>query len=89
MTTAQVKNAPKPPLRRVVAMAKRVASLATNQALVVMASPVAMVGETVRVKVLRRVVHVWVMWLSVRNVMRWSLRKMHCAAWPRRPTAKC
>ena len=87
--TAQGKNAPKPPLRRVVAMANRVASLATSQALAVMASLVAMVDETVRVKVLRRVVHVWAMWLSVRNVMRWSLRKMHCAAWLHKRTEKC
>ena len=87
--TAQGKDAAKPPLRRVVAMANRVASLATSQALAVMASLVAMVDETVRVKVLRRVAHVWAMWLSVRNVMRWNLRKMHCVAWPRRPTVKC
>ena len=83
--TARAKNAPKPHLLAVAAMANPLAnpaaSLATNQALVVMANRVA--------KALHHAAHVWAMRLSVRNVMHWSQRKMRCAAWPHKPMAKC
>ena len=87
--TAQAKNAPKPRLLAEVEMANPAVSLAINQALAVMASLAARVVVMVAAKALRRVAHVWVMRLSVHNVMRWSRLKMHCVAWPHTPTAKC
>ena len=87
--TAQAKNAPKLRLLAAVAMANPVASLATSQALAVMANQAAMVDVTVVAKALRHVAHVWVMPLSVRNVMRWNLHKMPCVAWLHKPMAKC
>jgi hypothetical protein len=54
-----------------------------------MANLAAMVVVTAVVKALHRVAHVWVMRLSVRNVMLWNQPKMHCVAWLRKPTAKC
>ena len=83
------KNVSKPRLQLVVAMANPVASLATSQALAVMANQAAMVDVTVVAKALRHVAHVWVMRLSVRNVTRWSLHKMPCVAWLHKPMAKC
>ena len=87
--TAQAKNAPKLRLLAAVAMANPVASLATSQALAVMANQAAMVDVTVVAKALRHVAHVWVMPLSVRNVTRWNLHKMPCVAWLHKPMAKC
>ena len=87
--TVQAKNAPKPHLQVVVAMANPVASLATSQALAVMANQAAMVDVTVVAKALRHVAHVWVMRLSAPSVMLWNLHKMPCAAWLHKPMAKC
>jgi hypothetical protein len=87
--TAQAKNAPKLRLRAVVAMASPAASLATSQALAVMANQAAMVDVTVVAKALRHVAHVWVMRLSAPSVMLWNLHKMPCAAWLHKPMAKC
>jgi hypothetical protein len=70
-------------------MANPVASLATSQALAVMANQAAMVDVTVVAKALRHVAHVWVMPLSVHNVTRWNLHKMPCVAWLHKPMAKC
>jgi len=79
--TARAKNAPKPHLRVVVAMASPAVNLATSQALAETANLVA--------KALRRVAHVWGMRHSVPSAMRWNRRKMRCAAWPRKRTVKC
>jgi hypothetical protein len=87
--TAQAKNVPKLHPLVAAAMARQAASLATSQVLVVMANQVAMVVVTAAVKALRLVAHVWVMLLSVRNVMLWNQRKMHCVAWLHKPTVKC
>jgi len=89
VTTALAKNVPKPRPQAAAAMASQAASLATSQVLVVMANQVAMVVVTAAVKALRLVAHVWAMRLSVRNVMLWNQRKMHCVAWLHKPTAKC
>jgi len=87
--TVRVKNVPKLRLLAAGEMASPVASLATSQALAVMANQAAMVDVTVVAKALRHVAHVWVMRLSVRNVTRWNLHKMHCAAWLHKPTVRC
>jgi hypothetical protein len=83
--TAQAKNAPKRRLLVAAAMASQAASLAISQALAVTANQAAMAG----VKALRLVALVWVTPLSVRNVMLWNQRKMHCVAWLHKPMAKC
>jgi hypothetical protein len=87
--TARAKNVPKWHLLAAVAMANPVASLAISQALAVTPNQAAMADVMVAAKALRHVVHVWVMSLSVRNVMRWSLHKMPCVAWLHKRTAKC
>jgi hypothetical protein len=81
--TDPAKNAPSPPLRGVGAMASLAASLATSQALVVMAA------VTQAEKVLPHVARVWVMQLFAPNALLWSLHKTRYADWPHKPTAKC
>jgi hypothetical protein len=81
--TDPAKNAPSPPLRGVDAMASLAASLATSQALVVMAA------VTQAEKVSHHVARVWVMQLFAPNALPWNRRKTPYAAWPHKPTAKC
>jgi sRNA-binding protein len=83
--TAQAKNAPKPHLLAVAAMA----SLAISQALVVTANQAAMAGVKVVAKALRRVAHVWGMQLFARNALLWNQLKTRCVVWPHKHMAKC
>ena len=87
--TAQAKSAPRWHLLAAVAMASPAASLATSQALAVMANLAAMAGVTLAVKASHRVDLVWAMLLSVRSVMPWNRHKMHCVVWQHKPMAKC
>ena len=83
--TVLAKSAPRLRLQVVVAMENLAASLATSQALDVMANQ----GVTVVAKALRHVAHVWVMRPSVPNAMRWSQPKTLCVVWLHKPMAKC
>jgi hypothetical protein len=87
--TDLAKNAPTHLQRAVAAMASLAPSLAISRALAVMANQVEMVAAKAVEKALHRVALVWAMQLSEPNAWRWNRPKTRCAAWPRKPTAKC
>jgi hypothetical protein len=87
--TDPAKNAPKLHLLAEAEMASPAASLATSQVLAVTANLAAMAIVMAAAKALHRVALDWAMQLSAPNALPWSPPKMRCAAWPRKPMARC